>query len=57
MANAKRTEGQNMILMTLSRKLNIEQHKPHWKLVVNPCALEGLTVPAPHVPLWYGAFK
>jgi hypothetical protein len=29
MANAKRTEGQGMILMTLSRKLKIEQHKPH----------------------------
>ena len=29
MANSKRTEGQGMILMTLSRKLKIEQHKPH----------------------------
>ena len=29
MANAKRTEGQGMILMTLSRKRKIEQHKHH----------------------------
>jgi len=35
MAKRKRIKGQTMIYKTFLKKLQIEQHKPHWKLGLN----------------------
>jgi hypothetical protein len=38
-----------MIYRILNRKLEIKEHKPHWKPGVNLSAPEQWAVPAPHV--------
>jgi hypothetical protein len=47
MAKRKDTKGQTAICKTLRRISKIEQHEPHWKLMLNSCLPEGKAVPAP----------
>jgi hypothetical protein len=43
-----------MIYRILNRKLEIKEHKPHWKPGVNLSAPEEWPVPAPHAaPLFF----
>ena len=49
MNKRKRTKGQTIIYKTLHRKLEIEQHEPHYKPRVNSGAPGGLAVPTSQV--------